>query len=47
MKRTKYVDVTRSLAKALHFNYVYGVEFIELERRLSAGIVKKQRNIED
>jgi endonuclease/exonuclease/phosphatase family metal-dependent hydrolase len=32
MKRTKYVDVTRSLAKALHFNYVYGVEFIELER---------------
>ncbi len=32
MKRTKYRDVTRDLANALHMNYAYGVEFIELER---------------
>lgn len=31
-KRTNYRNVTRGLAKALHMNYVYGVEFIELER---------------
>ena len=32
MKRSKYRDVARDLATALHFNYVYGVEFIELNR---------------
>ncbi len=32
MKRTGYRDVARTLAQALHFNYVYGVEFIELNR---------------
>ncbi len=31
-KRTNYRDVTRDLAQALRMNYVYGVEFIELER---------------
>ena len=30
--RTKYHDVARDLANALHMNYVYGVEFIELDR---------------
>ncbi len=32
MKRSGYRDVTRTLAQALHFNYVYGVEFVELNR---------------
>jgi endonuclease/exonuclease/phosphatase family metal-dependent hydrolase len=32
MKRTGYRDVARTLAQALHFNYVYGVEFVELNR---------------
>ncbi|HSU59542.1 MAG TPA: endonuclease/exonuclease/phosphatase family protein [Bryobacteraceae bacterium] len=32
VKRTNYRDVTRDLAEALRMNYVYGVEFIELER---------------
>ncbi len=31
-KRTQYRNVTRELAEALHMNYAYGVEFIELER---------------
>ena len=30
--RTKYRNVARDLADALHMNYVYGVEFIELNR---------------
>jgi endonuclease/exonuclease/phosphatase family metal-dependent hydrolase len=32
MDRTAYRDVTRALAQALDFNYVNGVEFIELNR---------------
>jgi endonuclease/exonuclease/phosphatase family metal-dependent hydrolase len=32
VKRTEYRDVARSLAYALHFNYAYAVEFIELNR---------------
>jgi endonuclease/exonuclease/phosphatase family metal-dependent hydrolase len=32
VKRTKYHNVARDLAKALDMNYVYGVEFIELNR---------------
>jgi endonuclease/exonuclease/phosphatase family metal-dependent hydrolase len=32
MKRTKYRNVARALAGALQFNYVYGAEFVELNR---------------
>jgi endonuclease/exonuclease/phosphatase family metal-dependent hydrolase len=32
VKRTKYHNVARDLARALDMNYVYGVEFIELNR---------------
>jgi endonuclease/exonuclease/phosphatase family metal-dependent hydrolase len=32
VKRTKYHNVAHDLAKALNMNYVYGVEFIELNR---------------
>ena len=32
VNRTNYRDVARSLAYALHFNYAYAVEFIELNR---------------
>jgi endonuclease/exonuclease/phosphatase family metal-dependent hydrolase len=32
VKRTKYHNVARDLARALHMNYVYAVEFIELNR---------------
>jgi endonuclease/exonuclease/phosphatase family metal-dependent hydrolase len=31
MKRTNYDDVTSDLASALHMNYAYGVEFIEVD----------------
>ncbi len=31
MKRTNYTDVTADLASALHMNYAYGVEFIEVD----------------
>jgi endonuclease/exonuclease/phosphatase family metal-dependent hydrolase len=31
MKRTEYRDVTRELAAALHMNYAYGVEFVEVD----------------
>jgi endonuclease/exonuclease/phosphatase family metal-dependent hydrolase len=31
-RRSGYRDVARTLAEALHFNYVYGVEFVELNR---------------
>ena len=31
MKRTEYRDVARDLATALHMNYAYGVEFVELD----------------
>jgi hypothetical protein len=32
MTRTDYRDIAKDLAQALHFNYVYGVEFVELNR---------------
>ncbi len=32
VKRTNYRNVARDLAQALHMNYAYGVEFIELDR---------------
>ena len=31
MKRTEYRDVTRDLAAALHMNYAFGVEFVEVD----------------
>ena len=31
MKRTEYRDVAREPAEALRMNYVYGVEFVELD----------------
>jgi endonuclease/exonuclease/phosphatase family metal-dependent hydrolase len=31
MKRTEYRDITRELASALHMNYAYGVEFVEVD----------------
>ena len=31
MKRTNYTDVTADLASALHMNYAYGVEFLEVD----------------
>jgi endonuclease/exonuclease/phosphatase family metal-dependent hydrolase len=31
MKRTDYRDVARDLAESLHMNYVYGVEFVEVD----------------
>jgi endonuclease/exonuclease/phosphatase family metal-dependent hydrolase len=31
MKRTEYRDVTRELASALHANYAYAVEFVEVD----------------
>jgi hypothetical protein len=31
MKRTNYDDVTADLASALHMNYAYGVEFVEVD----------------
>ncbi len=31
MKRTEYRDVARELAAALHMNYTYGVEFVEVD----------------
>ena len=31
MKRTEYRDISRELAKALHMNYAYGVEFVEVD----------------
>ena len=31
MKRTEYRNITRELAAAMHMNYVYGVEFVEVD----------------
>ena len=31
MKRTEYRDITRELASALHMNYAYAVEFVEVD----------------
>jgi endonuclease/exonuclease/phosphatase family metal-dependent hydrolase len=37
MKRTEYRDVTRDLAAALHMNYAYGVEFVEVDPVFALG----------
>jgi len=37
MKRTDYRDVARQLAASLHMNYVYGVEFIEVDPIFDLG----------
>ena len=38
MKRTDYRDVTRDLAHALGMNYVFGVEFVEVDRLDDLGL---------
>jgi endonuclease/exonuclease/phosphatase family metal-dependent hydrolase len=38
MKRTDYRDVTRDLARALGMNYVFGVEFVEVDRLDDLGV---------
>ena len=38
MERTEYRDVTRELAAALHMNYAYGVEFVEVDPIFALGI---------
>jgi endonuclease/exonuclease/phosphatase family metal-dependent hydrolase len=42
MKRTDYRDVTRDLAHALGMNYVFGVEFVEVDRLDDLGLEKIQ-----
>ncbi len=37
MKRTEYRDVARELGIALHMNYVYGVEFVEVDPIFALG----------
>ena len=37
MKRTEYRDVARELAAALHMNYAYGVEFVEVDPIFALG----------
>jgi endonuclease/exonuclease/phosphatase family metal-dependent hydrolase len=37
MKRTEYRDVARELAAALHMNYAYGVEFVEVDPIFDLG----------
>jgi endonuclease/exonuclease/phosphatase family metal-dependent hydrolase len=37
MKRTQYRDVAQGLAAALHMNYVYGVEFVEVDPLFALG----------
>ncbi|MGA9939528.1 MAG: endonuclease/exonuclease/phosphatase family protein [Candidatus Acidiferrales bacterium] len=37
MKRTEYRDVARELAAALHMNYAYGVEFVEVDPVFALG----------
>lgn len=37
MKRTEYRDVARELADALHMNYAYGVEFVEVDPVFDLG----------
>jgi endonuclease/exonuclease/phosphatase family metal-dependent hydrolase len=37
MKRTEYRDVTRELAAALHMNYAYGAEFVEVDPIFDLG----------
>ncbi len=38
MKRTGYHDVSRDLAAALHMNYAYGAEFVEVDPIFDLGI---------
>ncbi len=38
MTRTGYRDVARELAEALHMNYVYGAEFVEVDRLVDLGL---------
>ncbi len=38
MKRTEYRDISRDLASALHMNYAYGVEFVEVDPIFDLGI---------
>ncbi len=38
MKRTDYRDVARDLAHALHMNYAFGVEFVEVDQLTDLGI---------
>lgn len=45
MKRTDYRDVTRDLARALGMNYVFGVEFVEVDRLNDLGL--EQIQLED
>lgn len=40
MKRTEYRDVARELAGALHMNYAYGVEFVEVDPVFELGTEK-------
>ncbi len=40
MKRTGYRDVAGELAKALHMNYAYGVEFVEVDPVFELGAEK-------
>jgi endonuclease/exonuclease/phosphatase family metal-dependent hydrolase len=42
MKRTDYRDVTRDLAHSLGMNYVFGVEFVEVDRLDDLGLEKIQ-----
>jgi endonuclease/exonuclease/phosphatase family metal-dependent hydrolase len=42
MKRTDYLDVTRELAHALGMNYVFGVEFVEVDRLDDLGVERVQ-----
>jgi len=38
MKRTEYRNVAHDLAAAMHMNYAYGVEFVEVDPLFSLGI---------
>jgi hypothetical protein len=42
MKRTDYRDVARDLAHALGMNYVFGVEFVEVDRLDDLGLESVQ-----
>ncbi len=42
MKRTEYRDVARDLAHALGMNYVFGVEFVEVDRLEDLGLESAQ-----
>ncbi|HEY3823778.1 MAG TPA: endonuclease/exonuclease/phosphatase family protein [Bryobacteraceae bacterium] len=38
VKRTDYTDIAEELARALGMNYVFGVEFVEVDRLLDLGV---------